>query len=627
MAGVPRYLLRELPALSPALMLALMLACVLLPLPQLLVDLLLSASLAFAVLLLVAAVRVEVPARFSTFPRLLLLVTSLRLVLNLATTRLILGEADAGQVIDAFAGFVTRGDLVVGAVMFGIVTAIQFFVIARGTERVAEVAARFALDGMPGRQAAIAADLASGIISAGEAARRRKGLDVRSDFYGAMDGAVKFVKGDAIVGLAIVAVNLVGGLAIGVGRLGYSVGESLQIYGRLTIGDGLLTQIPAVLVSLAAGVLVSRIESLPGEEEGSWFQPAMLLVPAALLLGVALVPGMPALAFALVGALLLAGAWVAMARGPRGQAETNTRLTLHLPAQFGLSPERIASTLPSLRTQCEAATGLALPGLEVHLGGERGRVELFSTKGRLASTPLLAGADAEVAWLNAAYRVLVEGAPRHLSLSSLELQLEGIEASDPAALREMRRRLELPELLALQRGFLRSGVPIPPLGVVVAALAELPVFADRQEQGRWPQRLREAAASSWLPVVLEAHAAAGSGPRFVGCEPDLVLAIESATRLQQGRWVCSLDAGTSERTRRALIGEKGAGVVVVARASERARLAAYFASVHPPVPVLAWSEFDAASMSRPSLRWLDERAYEEAMVPPSELVSELPAGA
>ena len=180
-ARVPRQLLGELPGLAPAFLLALMLACVLVPLPSLLVDLLLSASLAFAVLLLVAALRVDVPARFSTFPRLLLLVTSFRLVLNLATTRLILSEADAGQVIDAFAGLVTRGDLVVGAVMFGIVTAIQFFVIARGTERVAEVAARFALDGMPGRQAAIAADLASGVITASEAARRHPRLSPTAD--------------------------------------------------------------------------------------------------------------------------------------------------------------------------------------------------------------------------------------------------------------------------------------------------------------------------------------------------------------------------------------------------------------------------------------------------------------
>lgn len=253
-------LLGGLPGLAPTFLVVALLACVLVPLPTGLVDLLLSMSLAGAVLLLVASLGVRRSTELLSFPTLLLLITLYRLAINVSTTRLILSQADAGRVVDAFATFVVRDDLVVGGVMFAIISVIQYLVIARGSERVAEVAARFALDGLPGHQQAIEADLRAGLSSPAEAARRRARLVERSSFYGAMDGAVRFVKGDAVAGLAITAINLAGGLAIGVGRMGLGWQESLETYGRLTIGDGLLAQIPALLVSLAAGVLVSRVD-------------------------------------------------------------------------------------------------------------------------------------------------------------------------------------------------------------------------------------------------------------------------------------------------------------------------------------------------------------------------------
>ena len=213
-------LLRGLPSVAPTFVVVALLACVLVPLPTPLVDLLLSVSLAGSVLLLVGSLTIGRSSEFSNFPALLLLATLFRLALNVSTTRLILSQADAGLVVDAFASIVVRGDLIVGGVMFAIITIVQFGVIARGAERVAEVAARFALDGLPGHQAAIDADLRAGVISARVASRRRAELAERSSFYGAMDGAIRFVKGDAIAGLAITAVNLVGGLAIGAGRNG-----------------------------------------------------------------------------------------------------------------------------------------------------------------------------------------------------------------------------------------------------------------------------------------------------------------------------------------------------------------------------------------------------------------------
>ncbi len=238
--GALRLVFAGWPRLVPAAWVCVMLACMLVPLPTAAVDLLLSTSLAASLLLLVAGLAVRRSTDFLGFPALLLLVTLSRLALNVATTRLILSQADAGRVVDAFAGLVVRGDIVVGAVMFAVITAVQFLVIARGSERVAEVAARFALDGLPGQQAAVDADLRAGAISAEEAARRRGALLERSRFYGAMDGAARFVRGDALAGLAITAINLVGGVAVGSLRHGLALGESLALYGRLTVGDGLM---------------------------------------------------------------------------------------------------------------------------------------------------------------------------------------------------------------------------------------------------------------------------------------------------------------------------------------------------------------------------------------------------
>src|SRR5690606_21977664 len=199
------------------------------------------------------------------------------------TTRLILSQADAGQVIDAFANLVVRGDLVVGAVMFAVITAIQYFVITRGAERVAELAARFALDGMPGQQQAIDADLRSGAISPREAQAQRAALSERSDFFGRMDGVMRWVKGDALVGLLVTGFNLIGGVAIGSGRGALGVGESLTLYGKLAIGDGLLAQLPALLIALAAALLVARVDRVREQQAETWLEPSMLLVPAVLL--------------------------------------------------------------------------------------------------------------------------------------------------------------------------------------------------------------------------------------------------------------------------------------------------------------------------------------------------------
>lgn len=276
------------------------------PLPPLLMDVLLSISISLSLLVLLMTMYALEPLQFSVFPGLLLMLTLFRLALNVASTRLILSQAYAGKVIQAFGGFVVGGNYVVGFVIFLILVVINFVVITKGAGRIAEVAARFTLDAMPGKQMAIDADLNNGIIDEREARERRAKIAREADFYGAMDGAAKFVRGDAVAGLIITLINIVGGLVIGVVQRGMPVGDALRTYTILTIGDGLVSQIPALVISTAAGILVSRAadQSHLGREITSQllWQPRALNIIAVVLIILALMPGLPTLPF-----LMLAG--------------------------------------------------------------------------------------------------------------------------------------------------------------------------------------------------------------------------------------------------------------------------------------------------------------------------------
>ena len=293
----------------------LIVALMVVPLPTWLLDILLAGNLSAAIAILLVVLYVPDAISIATFPTLLLITTLFRLALNVSSTRLILLQANAGEVIRSFGQFVVHGNYVVGAVVFLILTIIQFVVIAKGSERVAEVGARFVLDAMPGKQMAIDAEARSGSIDGNEARYRRRQLSRESQFYGAMDGAMKFVKGDVIASVIITFVNILGGLAIGVGQRGLGVETALKRYGLLTIGDGLVTQIPALVLSTAAGILVTRVASEePDRSLGRELASQILGIPKALqvagvfVLGLALVPGLPGIPFAFLGLLLLVAA-------------------------------------------------------------------------------------------------------------------------------------------------------------------------------------------------------------------------------------------------------------------------------------------------------------------------------
>ena len=414
-----------------------LLVMLLLPMPRVLLDFALAISICFSVLILMTALFIKSPLEFTAFPAVLLIATMLRLGLNVASTRLILSEGAtgtqaAGDIIEAFGNFVMQGNFVIGIIVFIILVIVNFVVITKGSGRIAEVAARFTLDAMPGKQMAIDADLSSGLITEQEAKDRRKELEDQSNFFGAMDGASKFVRGDAIAGILITSINLIGGMIIGVAQSGMDFGDAANTYSTLTIGDGLVSQIPALIVSLAAGLLVSKA-GVEGEADKAVFgqlsaNPAAMGMVAGAALGVGLLPGMPLLPFA----GLAAGAGTLAFFGARGlqrsadadaeaeavahqeqaeaaSAEAPIEDTLHidelkielgyalLPLINDVEGRRLTDQVKALRKNLAQETGFVLPSVRIvdnmQFGGEQYAIkvkEMEAGAGDLKMNHLLA---------------------------------------------------------------------------------------------------------------------------------------------------------------------------------------------------------------------------------------------
>jgi flagellar biosynthesis protein FlhA len=300
-------------ALAAPVLIILLLAMMILPLPAFVLDLFFSFNIALSVIVLLTALYTVKPLDFMAFPAILLVSTMLRLALNVASTRIVLteghtGGAAAGKVIEAFGHFLIGGNYTVGIVVFVILTIINFTVVTKGAGRIAEVGARFALDAMPGKQMAIDADLNAGMISEPEARKRRTEVAQEAEFYGAMDGASKYVKGDAVAGILITLINVIGGLIVGVVQHDMAVGDAARTYTLLAIGDGLVAQIPSLIISIAAGMVVSRVaneQDIGGQMVGQLFaKPEVLYITGGIIAGMGLIPGMPNLVFLLLGAVL-----------------------------------------------------------------------------------------------------------------------------------------------------------------------------------------------------------------------------------------------------------------------------------------------------------------------------------
>ncbi|MFU8803562.1 MAG: type III secretion system export apparatus subunit SctV [Bradymonadaceae bacterium] len=347
------------------------------PLPTFVLDLLLTLNITLAVTLLMVSLYIPSALKIAAFPSILLITTLFRLALNVSSTRLILLQADAGEVIASFGNFVVQGNYVVGAVIFLILTLIQFLVIAKGSERVSEVAARFTLDAMPGKQMSIDADLRAGAFDLDEARRRRSLVQKESQLYGAMDGAMKFVKGDAIAGIIMTAINIIAGIIIGVVQLEMGAGEAAQTYTLLTIGDGLVSQIPALLIATTSGIIVTRVAS--SDEDASHLgadifsqilaQPKAIMIAACLLVVLGIIPGLPTLPFLLMGSVVGAIAY-GLFRGEEGEGALNEEEAREVEAV----EEEAAQGARQGRAMIPALTPLSLDigvGLTADLEGER----------------------------------------------------------------------------------------------------------------------------------------------------------------------------------------------------------------------------------------------------------------
>ena len=372
-----------------ALGIAAILVVLILPMPSWMLDISLAISMALSVLILMTVLFISRPLDFSSFPTILLIATMLRLALNLASTRLILAEGHtgsdaAGKVIEAFGNFVMGGNFVIGMIVFAILVIVNFIVITKGSGRIAEVSARFSLDAMPGKQMAIDADLSAGLIDENEARERRKTLEDESNFFGSMDGAAKFVRGDAIAGLLITFINIIGGMIIGVVQKDLSFSEAAQLYTLLTVGDGLVTQIPAIIVSTGAGLLVSKSGTIGSADKALFGQlggyPRALGLSSFMMLSLALLPGIPAVPFLLLAGFVGTLAWSSSKRKSDAEAIKSEGDTAA--AEAPVTEEPIANALQIDNLRLELGYGL-LPMINAE-GGQRLTDQIKALRRQLA---------------------------------------------------------------------------------------------------------------------------------------------------------------------------------------------------------------------------------------------------
>ncbi|MFO1381525.1 MAG: flagellar biosynthesis protein FlhA [Chitinivorax sp.] len=481
--------------LALAMGVVMIIALMVLPLPHWLIDMLVAVNISSGLALLLFAIYVPNALAFSSFPSVLLITTLFRLALSIATTRQILLEASAGHIIDTFGNMVAGGNLVVGIVVFLIITVVQFIVIAKGAERVAEVSARFTLDAMPGKQLSIDSDLRSGLIDRDEAKRKRRVLEEESQLHGALDGAMKFVKGDAIAGIIIIVVNLLGGLAIGLLQRDMTMSDAMHSYSILTIGEGMVAQIPALLGAMAAGLIVARgggdeARGNLGTVIGLQFlgQPKALFVTGLIVLLMMLVPGFPAPVFALLGASLLLAAWHTdrqVLQGWIGAAPQDAQsddagspadggfipalpLSLQVPAS-ALEMARGAAQQSQRRVSDEL--GFPLPPIDCRANAELppAQYQLLLFGAPLLSGPLPTGTAALVEMLQ---RALRRSPSQFLGIQEVSHILEKTADYYPELVKETMRALPTQRVVDVMRALIDEGVSIRNQRGILECLSE-----------------------------------------------------------------------------------------------------------------------------------------------------------
>ncbi len=516
------------------------------PLPNAVLDVLLSCNVAFALCLLISSVYLLEPAKFTSLPTVLLLATLFRLGLNISTTRQVLTHGDAPEIVKAFGSFVVGGNLVVGAVIFAIVTLVQFLVIAKGAERVAEVAARFTLDAMPGKQMSIDADVRAGMISVAEAKDRRHGLQSESKLYGALDGAMKFVKGDAIAGLVITVVNILAGFIIGVTQHSMSFAEAARTYTLFTIGDGLVSQIPALLVAVAAGVAVTRVEdrdqAFVGRELLTQLgrEPQALFTTALVMLMLAAVPGLPTLPFGLggMGVMFLAWRGQKVVREREQQGESSFKPKVFSPIVVRVTPAvaqqlhktgRIPQAIQELRSNIFSDWGVLVPELNFDLVEQNTEaiceIQIHGvTRAQLGEGETLEQRLAEVIAQN-----LTQFVDDTCTRTLLELHQPQVEDLINSLVPQA---ITVTGLTTLLRQLIRESVSIREMRTILQAVAE---FHLAKSEGIFVPRLPSSRGSS---LFRELRALGGANP-----PPAELREILGEVRLALSRTICQSLSG------------------------------------------------------------------------------------
>jgi len=579
-----------------------------LPLPNELLDLLLTVNLAFSIALLLSAVSIRSPERYTVLPSILLLSTLFRLGLNIATTRQLLSTGEAPDLVAAFGRFVVGGNLIVGAVVFLIITLVQFVVISKGAERVAEVAARFTLDAMPGKQISIDADLRSGILSIAEARERRAELQRESRLYGALDGAMKFIKGDAIAGLMITGLNIIAGVVIGTTIHGLDLRTAAGRYTLFTIGDGLVSQIPALLVSIAAGMVVTRVAgrgelSIGGEV---FAQVTEKLSPPAitscLMLALAFLPGMPLFPLLLFAVIFLfVAVHVHRRGGPAGIAEIDnfkpigaSPVTLHLSIQ-ALDALRGSSTfvteVQQFRKRLFTESGFILvePELSIEPAFEAARLEVRRFGSLMAVAELSTGRAAAEA-LTALVSCLEKRLHEYMDDTQTRLILEAHECRCEDLINSViPSKLTITALTKVLRSLLEERIPVSNLAGILQGVLEWSTETDPALPDQAKEELLSATVRSKLaPFIRE---------RIIGERTELA-ALRLSRSLEHLLGESILNGGPIlERLRTAITKQirnrEGAIDCVLADPISRRRLARIIAEEGLTVPVLLQSEVPA----------------------------------
>jgi type III secretion protein V len=542
------------------------------PLPKSMLDVLLVSNMAIAVALLLTALFAPQPRSLTVFPTILVLTTLLRVGLGVATTRLILIQADAGTMVAAFGQSAAGGSVIIGLVVFAVITVVQLLVVAKGAERVAEVSARFSLDAMPGKQLAIDADVRSGAIDSVGARAQRAALEQDSQLMGAMDGAMRFVKGDAIASVVIVLINLVGGLGIGIVVNKMSANSALQTYCVLSVGEGLLAQIPSLMSAVAAAMLITRMATTLPTSAGVandivtqvFGQPVVLLVTATLMLLLALMPRMPLLPFLSLALVLVSASWWLWQQRKRAplmwhrdslqsDGTLAARFTLSVPA-MAPAPSRTQRmhALQQVSARVTAQTGCTIASME-WTWSQRRAPSLSVDGSLLAALPAAANIDELV---DVTTKALVQHAAEWLSVDDAMHMLQSTRAAHQALVSQvvpdLCSSLQLAELL---RGLLRENVMLLDLSPLLNAIASMPSSTETTHLGtrfdrdymveRIRQRLRRQITNHWAPAgamsvftvdpmiedVVRESLDIRAGTTSLAIEPDIAMDIIAAVRL------------------------------------------------------------------------------------------------